>query len=168
MIKRFNGKKPFIAPDAFVAENATLIGDVTISSGASVWYGAVLRGDINSITIGARSSVQDNVVIHVEEDKPVIVGEDVTIGHTAVLHGCTVEDRCLIGISSVVLDGSVIGEGSIIAASALVPPGKKIKKRVLMAGVPVSKLKNLTDEDYEMLKHHALAYVEYGKQHKKI
>lgn len=168
MIIEFHGKKPSIAVDSFVAENATIIGDVLIARCASIWYGAVLRGDINSITVGEFSNIQDLCAVHVDKDKPVSIGKYVIIGHGAVIHGSTIGDRALIGMGATVLDGTTIGEGAIVAAGALVPPNKKIKPRTLVAGVPATFIKELSDEDFENLKHHAEAYWEYAKLHKNI
>ena len=167
MIGEFRGKKPAIPKSAFVAENATLIGDVRLGEGSSVWFGAVLRADIDSITIGDRSNIQELCVIHVDENKPVVIGNDVTVGHAVTLHGCTIEDCCLIGMGAVVLDGAVIGTGSIVAASALIPPGKRIPPHTLVGGVPAKTMRKLSDEDYETLKHHAAAYAELAEEHKK-
>lgn len=164
----FEDKSPSVHDSAFVADSAEIIGDVRIAEDASVWYGSVLRGDINYIEIGARSNIQDLCAVHVDSDKPVIIGEDVTVGHGAILHACIIEDRCLIGMGAIVLDGAVIGTGAVVGAGALVPPGKKIKPHTLVAGVPAQKLRDLSDEDYETLKHHAEAYVKYAHRHKKF
>ena len=165
MIKEFHGKKPAIHESAFVAENATLIGDIEIGADSSVWFGAVLRADINSIVIGDRTNIQDICVIHVDEDKPVVIGNDVTIGHAATIHGCTLEDRCLIGMGAVVLDGAIIGTGSIVAANALVTPGKRIPPHTLVGGVPAKLMRKLSEEDFEKLKQHALTYAQLAKKH---
>src|SRR5205085_11660266 len=132
----FGEKRPNIAPDAFVAPNATLIGDVTLGEGASVWFGAVLRGDRDRIEIGARTNVQDNAVVHLDPGSPAIVGAGVTIGHAAIVHGCTVEDNCLIGMGSVILTGARIGRDSIVGAGALVRENEVIPPGSLVVGVP--------------------------------
>jgi len=168
MIRNFENKKPSIHETSFVAENATIIGDIRLAEDSSIWYGCVLRGDINYIQVGARSNIQDLTAVHVDSNLPVKIGEDVTIGHSAVLHGCVIEDRCLIGMGAVILDGAVIGTGAVVGAGSVVPPGKKIKPHTLVAGVPAQKLRELTDEDYENLKHHAEAYVKYANRHKKV
>jgi len=124
MVIEHHGKKPKIHPDAFVAETAVVIGDVTIGKDSSIWYGAVLRGDINSITIGERTSIQDNCVVHVDEDKPVVVGDDVTVGHGVILHGCKIGNKVLVGMGAVILDGAEIGDGAIVAAGAVVKEGQ--------------------------------------------
>ncbi len=168
MIRSFEERIPQIDSTAFVAENAAIIGDVILKERASVWFGAVLRGDINSITVGERSNVQDLCVVHVDKDKPVVIGNDVTVGHGAILHGCVIEDDCLIGMGAIVLDGAVIGKGSIVGAGALVPPNKKIKPGTLVAGVPAQKLRGLSDADRKSLINHALSYSEYARRHKEI
>jgi len=168
MIRDFEGKTPRIDESAFVSDNAVVLGNVTLKANSSVWYGAVLRADINSITIGECTNIQDLCVIHVDSDKPVVIGDDVTVGHGAILHGCTIEDRCLIGMGAIVLDGAVIGTGAVVGAGALVPPGKKIKPHTLVAGVPTQKLRDLSEEDYDNLKHHAIAYAEFAHRHKEI
>ncbi|MCK5833219.1 gamma carbonic anhydrase family protein [bacterium] len=165
MIKEFEGKKPDFENSAFLAENATLIGNVQLATDSSVWFGAVLRADLNSIIVGKRSNIQDLCVIHVDTDKPVVIGEDVTIGHSATIHGSTLEDRCLIGMGAVILDGATIGTGAIVAANSLVPPGRKVPPKTLVAGIPAKTLRELTDKDYEDLKHHAESYVELAKRH---
>ncbi len=165
MIRDFEGKTPETAKAAFIAENATIIGDVHLKADSSVWFGAVLRADLDSITIGERSNIQELCVVHVDCGKPVILGDDVTVGHSATLHGCVIEDRCLIGMGAVVLDGAHIGAGSIVAANSLVTPGKKVPPRSLVAGVPAKPLRELTEKDYEDLKHHAESYVELAKRH---
>jgi len=168
MIIEFQGKKPGIADGVFIAENSTVIGDVTIESDASIWYGAVLRGDIDSIKIGKRSNIQDLSVIHVDKGKPTFVGEDVTVGHGAILHGCHIEDCCLIGMGAIILDGAEIGTGTIVAAGALVPPDKKIGPHKLVAGIPAKTVRTLSEKDFEELKHHAGSYAEYAKMHNEI
>jgi carbonic anhydrase/acetyltransferase-like protein (isoleucine patch superfamily) len=136
MILPFYDKIPRISPDAFVAPNATLIGGVTLGAGASVWYGAVLRADTNTITIGSNSNVQDNAVLHTEPEHPVSVGDGVTIGHSAIVHGCTVGDGCLIGMHATLMNGCVLGRGCIVAAGALVPQNMAVPDNSLVMGVP--------------------------------
>lgn len=143
----FRGKVPRIAQDAFVAEGARLIGDVTIESKASVWFNAVLRGDINSIVVGEGSNVQDNCTVHVDHDFPVVIGKRVTIGHNAVIHGAVIDDGALIGMGAVLLNGARIGEKAIVAAGALVLEGREVPPRSLVAGVPAKVVReNLSDE----------------------
>ncbi len=133
----FGDHHPTIGRHVFLAETATVIGDVELGDEASLWFGVLVRGDVGSIVIGARTNVQDNAVIHLTGGGPdTIVGQDVTIGHGAIVHGCTVEDGCLIGIAATVLDGSVIGAGSVVSAGAVVTPRSQIPPGSLVAGVP--------------------------------
>ena len=143
----FNGSTPAVDPAAWVAPNATLIGGVTLAAGASAFFGAVLRADSSTITIGERSNLQDNVVVHVDDDAPLSVGSGVSVGHGAVLHGCTIEDDCLIGMNATVLNHAVIGTGSLVAAGALVLEGTIIPPGSLVAGVPAKVRRELTDDE---------------------
>lgn len=158
LILPVNGHTPRLDDEAWVAPNATLIGNVTLGPGASVWYGAVLRAEFEPIDIGAGSNVQDGVTIHVDPGFPVTVGSGVTVGHNVVLHGCTVEDDCLIGMGAVVLNGAVIGAGSLVAAGAVVPQGAMIPPRSLVAGVPGKVRRHLSDADVDHTKLNAVAY----------
>jgi carbonic anhydrase/acetyltransferase-like protein (isoleucine patch superfamily) len=137
------GKRPRVHPDAYVAPTAVLIGDVELGPGASVWFGAVLRGDASSISIGTGSNVQDNAVIHCSEGLPTVVGKDVTIGHKACLEGCTVEDGALVGMGSIMLQRSRLGAGSMLAAGAVLSEGAQVPPGHLAAGVPAAVKKPL-------------------------
>lgn len=150
---------PRLHSSAFVVPNATLVGDVTLHEGVSVWYGAVLRGDINRIVIGARSNIQDNAVIHLSDDHPAIVGELVTVGHSAIVHACTIGDEVLIGMGAIVLDGAEIGARSIIGANALVTVGKKIPPGSLVYGSPARVVSQLSLAEQSSIKKWALKYV---------
>lgn len=138
--------RPTIAPDAWVAPGAVVVGDVTLGSRASVWYNCVLRGDIAPIRIGARTNVQDLTMVHVDTDRPCEVGADVGIGHRAIIHGCTIEDGCLVGMGSVILSHAVIGEGSVIAAGAVVTEGMEVPPGRLVVGVPGRIVREVDDE----------------------
>lgn len=164
----FDGHTPTIADTAWVAPNATLIGRVTIAETASVYYGAVLRGDTDSISIGAGSNIQDNVSVHCDIGIPTSVGERVSVGHSAVLHGCIVEDDCLIGMGATVLNGAVIGAGSLVAAGAVVLEGTVIPPRSLVAGVPAKVRRELTEDERAGLTANAVHYVELSRQHAAI
>lgn len=147
LIKGLRGRRPDIHPDAWVAPNASLIGQVRLAARASVWYSATLRAEAEPIEIGVGTNIQDGVVIHVDAEYPVRVGAGVSVGHNAVLHGCTVEDGALIGMGAVVLNGAVVGAGSLIAAGALVPQGVMIPPRSLVAGVPGRVRRELSDAE---------------------
>ncbi|AYV30897.1 gamma carbonic anhydrase family protein [Streptomyces sp. CJ_13] len=165
LVAGVNGKSPRIDPTAFAAPTSVVVGDVTMASGTSIWYSAVLRADCGPIVLGADSNVQDNCTIHVDPGFPVSIGERVSIGHNAVVHGCTVEDDCLIGMGATVLNGAVIGAGSLVAAQALVPQGMVVPPGSLVAGVPAKVRRELTDEEREGIKVNALMYGELAKQH---
>ncbi|NLW17967.1 MAG: gamma carbonic anhydrase family protein [Firmicutes bacterium] len=155
-----------IHEDTFVAPSADVIGDVTVGAGSSIWYQAVLRGDMAPIIIGEQSNIQDGCLVHVATDYPVRVGNYVTVGHGAILHGCTVEDGVLIGMGAIVLDGAVIGEGSIIGAGALIPEGKVIPPRSLVVGVPGKIIRQLDDAKAAELIAHAEKYAKLWREQK--
>lgn len=155
---------PRIHPDAFIAASADIIGDVRIGKDASVWYGAVLRGDINYIEIGERSNIQDGCVCHLENDRPCIVGQDVTVGHRAILHGCTLEDGCLIGMGATILNGAVIKKGAIVGANTLVKENTIVEANTMVVGVPSRLVKTMTGTYEENIKW-ALKYVMLSKRH---
>lgn len=157
-ILTFEGKKPWIADDAFVAPTATLIGDVVVESGASVWFGAVLRGDFNRIVIGSGTSVQDNSVIHTNEGLPTTVGSNVTVGHLSMLEGCTVEDSALIGMGSIVLNRARVGGGAMLAAGSVVVEDAEIPPGVLAAGAPAKVKKELGGSSAEWVEMAAREY----------
>lgn len=162
-----HGVRPQVPPSAFVAEGACLIGDVTLGQEASVWFNAVLRGDINRIQVGDRSNIQDGVIIHVTHALPAVVGNDVTIGHQAVIHGCEVLDGCLIGMGAVVLDRARVGPHSLVAAGALVREGFVVPEGVLAAGVPARVVRPLTDDERASLLDSARHYVEYARSYQR-
>jgi len=158
VIIEFQGKRPRVAADAFVAPTAVLIGDVTVESEASIWFGAVLRGDFGPIVVRAGANVQDNVVVHVERERPTIISEDATIGHSAVLEACVVEQRAVIGMKAVVMNGATIGEESMVAAGAIVPEGMQVPPRHLAAGVPAVVKKELSGRSLEWVRMAAPDY----------
>lgn len=147
MLVNFEEKVPYISPKAYMAANATAVGEVTVEEGASLWYGAVLRADQASISIGQGSNIQDNAVVHVSHNIPVFIGQNVTVGHGAIVHGATVEDECLIGMGAILLNGCVIGKGSLVAAGALVTQGKIIPPGCLVMGSPAKVVRELTAEE---------------------
>ena len=162
MIRSYQGRMPFVAEGCYVDQSAQVIGDVDLGPQASVWMNAVLRGDVNSIRIGARSNVQDCAVLHGMRNRyPVIVGEMVTIGHNATVHGCIVEDAVLVGIGSTILNNARIGEGSIIAAGAVIPEQTVIPPNSLVAGVPGKIRRTLGEADRAMILQYAQNYLDY-------
>jgi gamma-carbonic anhydrase len=167
LVLPYAGMTPRLGRDVFVAPNATLIGDVELGDEASVWFGCVLRGDIGSIRIGARTNVQDLVCMHLTDGVSVtVVGADVTIGHGAILHGCTVGDRCLIGMGSILLDNAVIGEGSLVAAGSLVPPRMVVPPRSLVRGNPAKVLREVTEDEGRLGIMGAEHYVEHARRYR--
>jgi carbonic anhydrase/acetyltransferase-like protein (isoleucine patch superfamily) len=167
LLKAYRGQVPRIDATAWLADDATVVGDVVLGPGASLWFGVVVRGDVNSVRVGARSNVQDLSVIHVTGGThPTVIGEEVTVGHRVVLHGCTVHDRCLIGIGSVVLDGAEIGPEAMVGAGALVPPGMKVPPRTLVVGTPAKVKRPLTDAEVAHLRESAARYVEYAERYR--
>jgi carbonic anhydrase/acetyltransferase-like protein (isoleucine patch superfamily) len=163
MLIPFNGKTPRIDPSAFVAPTAVLIGDVEVGPQASIWFGAVLRGDNGPIRIGARTSIQDNAVVHVSEHGGTYVGDDVTVGHAAVMEDCTIEPHALIGSNATLLNGCRIGEGSLIAAGSVVGERADIPARVLAAGAPASVKKKLEGEAAHWIDISAGEYVKLSR-----
>ncbi len=162
MLRPFRSAFPRIHPTAFVDESAQIIGDVEIGCESSVWMNVVIRGDVNTIRIGDRVNVQDGTIIHVmRATHPTRIGSDVTIGHAAVLHGCTIQDRVLVGMASVLLNGSEIGNESIVAAGTLVPEGKRFPARSLLMGRPATVRRTLTDADVASILDYAQRYVGY-------
>lgn len=162
----FEGRVPKIHPSAYIAPTAMIIGDVTIEEDASIWYGCVLRGDLDPIFVGKGSNVQDNSVLHTGKDEPCIIKENITVGHMACLHGCTIEPGCLIGMMSTVLNRSVIGVDSIVGAGALVPEGKQIPERSLVLGVPAKVVRALTQDDVDASYRNTASYVANGRRHR--
>ena len=162
----FAGKTPVIAVDAFIAPTAVIIGDVEIESGASVWFGVVLRGDVGPIRIGQRTNIQDNTVIHLDQDAPAMLGEDVTIGHGAIVHGCTVEAGAQVGMGAIVLSRAVIGAGSMIAAGAVVPEGMVVPPGSVVMGVPGRVRREVTGDERDALFARAGAYAARGARYR--
>lgn len=166
MIIKLKDLIPKVSKDAWVSENAAVVGDVKIGPGSTVWYSASLRGDDNKIRIGEATSIQDNTVIHVEEDHETKIGDYVTVGHNVTLHGCTIEDNVVIGMGSIVLNGARIGENSIIGAGSLVTENKEIPPNTIAFGNPVKIIRKMTDEEIEGNKKGVLAYRDKIKAYK--
>ena len=167
MIAPYAGRAPRLDPTVFVVESATVIGDVVIGPESSVWFGAVVRGDIESIRIGARTNVQDNATIHVVGGKfGTRLGDGVTVGHNAIVHGCTIEDGALVGMGAIVLDDALVGAESLIGAGALVPPGARIPPRSLVLGSPGKVVRPVSDEELERIRSSAANYVGYAQRYR--
>jgi carbonic anhydrase/acetyltransferase-like protein (isoleucine patch superfamily) len=169
MIAKLGGAAPALSGEAFVAPTAVVVGAVRLAAGTSVWYGSVLRADGGGrIVIGALSNIQDNCTLHADEEHPVVVGERVTVGHNAVLHGCTVEDDAVIGIGAIVLDGARVGRGALIAAGSVVPPGREIAAGQLARGTPARSVGPVGQELRAALAGISGAYRELGDAHRHI
>jgi carbonic anhydrase/acetyltransferase-like protein (isoleucine patch superfamily) len=168
MIRTYQGHAPQIPSSCYIDVSAQILGDVVLGERSSVWMNAVLRGDVNSIRVGSYSNVQDCSVLHGQRNRyPVIVGDWVTIGHNATVHGCVVEDMCLIGIGARVLNNSRIGEGSIIAAGSVVPENAIVPPRTLWAGVPAKLRREITDKDRDLIREYAQNYLDYVEIYRK-
>ncbi|MCZ8535921.1 gamma carbonic anhydrase family protein [Paenisporosarcina quisquiliarum] len=168
MIIPFKGKTPEIHSTVFVAPGAKLIGEVQVGEESTIWFNAVLRGDEGLISIGKRCSIQDNSTIHLYEDAPVMVEDEVTVGHNVILHGCKVGRRSIIGMGSTILDHAEIGEECIIGANTLIPPGKKIPPRSLVVGSPGKVVRELNEKDLEMIQLSIDTYVQKGYDYREI
>jgi gamma-carbonic anhydrase len=159
------GVAPRLGRDVYVAEGARVIGDVHLDDEASVWFGAVLRGDYMPIRVGARTNIQDNAVVHITSGQAgATLGDDVTVGHSAIIHGCTIGSGCLVGMGSIVLDGAVVGDGSFIAAGSLVTPGTLIAERSFVIGSPAKVVRSVTDRDLVAIREAGSHYVEYARE----
>jgi len=166
MIKEFDGFKPEIDETVFVAESADIIGDIIINKNSSIWYNVVIRGDEQPIRVGENTNIQDGCVVHTGWDIPTEIGNNVTIGHKALIHGCKIGDNTLIGMGSIVLDNAEVGEFVLLGAGSLVPPGKKIPSGVLAMGSPAKVIRELTDKEKESIKKSALDYIESSRKHR--
>ncbi len=168
MLITFKGKSPVLDPSVFVAPGAKIIGDVQVGAESTIWFNTVLRGDEGPITIGNRCSIQDNSTIHLYEDAPVVIEDEVTVGHNVILHGCKVGKRSIIGMGSTILDHAEIGEECIIGANTLIPPGKKIPPRSLVVGSPGKVVRELNDKDFEIIQLSIDSYVQKGYDYREI
>jgi len=166
VLRAYGDLEPRLAPTAWVAPGAVVVGDVELGADSSVWYGAVVRGDVERITIGARSNVQDGAVVHVTRDRfPTHVGDEVTVGHRAVVHGCVVGDGALVGIGAIVLDGARVGEGALIGAGAVVPPGCEVEPYGVAVGIPARVVRHLDEEERRTQRLRTLSYVDTARRH---
>lgn len=167
MIRAYRNTLPKIASSAFVAEGVPVIGDVEIGEEANIWYGCVVRGDVNYVRIGARTNIQDGTVVHVTRvTAPTIIGSGVTIGHSALLHGCILEDDCFIGMRATIMDGAVVEKGAWVAAGALVTPGKRVLSGQVWAGSPAKYFRDMTEEEKAFIAISAQNYVELAREYK--
>lgn len=171
-IRKFENIAPRVATTAYVDETALVIGDVTLEEDVSLWPNVVARGDVNSIRVGARTNVQDGTVLHVSHDSefapggfPLDIGADITVGHQAILHGCTIEDRCLVGMAATVMDGAVLRAGVILGAGSLVPPGRELEGGYLWVGSPARRVRPLREQETAFLEYSARHYVELKNRH---
>ena len=171
-IRTFENSVPQIAASAYVDETALVIGAVKIDADVSLWPGVVARGDVNTIEIGARTNIQDGTILHVSHDSEFAsggfalrIGADITVGHQAILHGCTVEDRCLVGMAATVMDGAILRTGTILGAGSLVPPGRELEGGFLWVGSPARKVRPLSKEEEAFLDYSARHYVELKNRH---
>ncbi|GAA0374616.1 gamma carbonic anhydrase family protein [Bacillus horti] len=168
MILPYKGKEPVISPNAYVSNGVVITGDVEIGEDTSIWYNTVIRGDVSPTVIGKRVSIQDNSTLHQSPNIPLIIEDDVTVGHNVVLHSCHIKQGALIGMGAIILDGVEIGEEAMVGAGALVPPGKKIPPRTLVVGSPAKVVRELNDHDFSELKRIRETYVEKGKYYKEV
>ncbi|MGQ0809871.1 MAG: gamma carbonic anhydrase family protein [Nitrospiraceae bacterium] len=166
MIRTFQGVRPTIPKSCFIEETAVVIGDVVIGEDCSLWFHAVIRGDVNHIRIGSRTNVQDLSMLHVTHDTaPLLIGDDVTIGHHVVLHGCTIKDRVLVGMGAIIMDGAVIGEDSVVGAGALVTEQTIVPPKSLILGSPAKVKRPVTDKELAWIRESAQNYVNYARQY---
>ena len=168
MILEFEGKYPKVDPTVFVAETAVVIGDVEIGPGTNIWFHTIVRGDQNYIRIGTNCNIQDACILHVEDDLPLIIGDEVAFGHRAVVHACTIGRHSLIGIGAIVLNGAEIGEESIVAAGSVVTPGTSIPGGTLAAGTPAKPLRPLREKDFQLIRHTLATYQRLSRIYSEI
>ena len=163
---QFNGVAPSINENAYVSESVDIIGDVKVEENVSIWFGARLRADMNKIVIGANSNIQENAVVHVDIESPVIIGENVTTGHSAIIHGCNISNNVLVGMGSIILNNAKISKNSIVGAGALVTQGKEFEEGVLILGNPAKAVRKLSEEEIKSIKRSADNYVALSKKYK--
>lgn len=163
---QFNGVAPSINENAYVSESVDIIGDVKVEENVSIWFGARLRADMNKIVIGANSNIQENAVVHVDIESPVIIGENVTIGHSAIIHGCNISNNVLVGMGSIILNNAKISKNSIVGAGALVTQGKEFEEGVLILGNPAKAVRKLSEEEIKSINRSADNYVALSKKYK--
>jgi carbonic anhydrase/acetyltransferase-like protein (isoleucine patch superfamily) len=166
ILRRYDGKCPQIGRGVFLAETCALIGDVVVGDESSIWYSAVLRGDVMAIRVGARTNLQDGAIVHVTSGQfATAIGDDCTIGHGAIIHGCTIEDHCLIGMGATILDGARVGRGSLVGAGALVTPGTDIPPESMVLGAPARVVRPVRPKEREQIEYGAAHYVDLARRY---
>lgn len=163
----FENVRPCIEKGVFIAPSAEIIGDVHLGQNSNVWFQVVARGDVNKITVGEGTNVQDLTMLHVTGKDPLHIGKHVTVGHSVILHGCTIEDGCLIGMGAKILDGAVIGEKSLVAAGSVVPPGKVYPRNSFIMGIPAKRIRDLNPHEIKEYSEHYLTYITLAEQYKR-
>ena len=167
MIKPFQGKSPVIPTSCYISESVDIIGNVILGEETNIWFGSVVRGDMNFIQIGARTNIQDNCTVHVTTGTaPTIIGSSVTVGHNVIIHGCTIEDNCLIGMGAIIMDNAVVGEESLIGAGAVVTPNLIIPSRSLVVGLPAKVIRKVTEKEYDEILERAQHYIDFAVEYK--
>tara|TARA_B100001029_G_C15037145_1_gene440924 strand:+ start:254 stop:763 length:510 start_codon:yes stop_codon:yes gene_type:complete len=167
MIKKFKGKNPIIPNSCYISESVDIIGDVQLDEEVNIWFGTVIRGDMNYVKIGSRTNIQDNSTVHVTTNiAPTIIGSGVTIGHNAIIHGSTIEDNCLIGMGSIIMDEAIIGKGSLIGAGAVVPPKMIIPPKSLVIGLPAKIVRKVNEEETKEILERAQHYIDFSNEFK--
>ena len=161
----YKGIKPTLGDKVFIAPSADIVGDVILADNVSIWHNCVARGDVNWIKIGKNTNIQDLSMLHVTKDTPLLIGENVSVGHSVTLHGCVVGDRCLIGMGAVIMDNAIIGENSVVAGGSVVPPGKKYPPNSMIMGNPAVVKRELTKEEIELYGNHYKAYARYKDEY---
>jgi carbonic anhydrase/acetyltransferase-like protein (isoleucine patch superfamily) len=168
LILPYDETLPTVADDAFIAPNATIVGDVVIGAESGIWFNCLLRGDVNEIRIGERTNIQDGSVVHVSgQGQGTYIGNDITIGHMALIHACTLEDGCFIGMNATVMDDCIVESGAMVAAGALVPPGKRVLAGQVWGGTPARYLRNICESDLQMIGYIAPHYVKLAHRYRK-
>lgn len=165
MLKNFDGKHPRLEGEVFISERAVIIGEVILKQGVNIWDFAVIRGDLAPIFVDEYSNIQENVIIHVDEEKPVYIGKYVTCGHSAIIHGCKIGDNTLIGMGAIILDGAVVGENCIIGAGTLIPQGKEIPPYSVVIGIPGKVVRSVSNEEILNIRKNAKLYYDLAKRH---
>ena len=167
IIVKFQGVSPKIADSSFIANSAIIIGNVTIHDQASIWFNSVLRGDIDHIVIGENTNIQDGTVIHCHKGSPTIIGKNVSVGHNSTIHGCTIEDNCLIGMGTIIMSGAYIGKNTMIAAGSLIPQGRIIPENSLVMGNPGQVMRKITKTEMQLMKDNVMDYIQLTKEFKR-